>query len=70
MLIWNLSLLMKLLISIMLVKHTVAQINIKIRLQKRHPSNSDASSNQSVDSVKKIDYFDASALAGALTSPA
>ena len=34
MLIWNLSLLMKLLISIMLVKHTVAQINIKIKLQK------------------------------------
>lgn len=54
----------------MLVKHTVAQINIKIKLQKRHPSNGDASSNQSVDSVKKIDYFDASALAGALTSPA
>lgn len=70
MLIWNLSLLMKLLISIMLVKHTVAQINIKIKLQKRHPSNGDASINQSVDSVKKIDYFDASALAGALTSPA
>jgi hypothetical protein len=31
MLIWNLSLLMKLLISIMLVKHTVAQLNRKIQ---------------------------------------
>lgn len=38
MLIWNLSLLMKLLISIMFVKHTVAQINIKIRLQKSRPA--------------------------------
>ncbi len=29
MLIWDLSLLMKLLISIMLVKHTVAQLSLK-----------------------------------------
>ena len=34
MLIWDLSLLMKLLISIMLVKHTVAQINIKKLISK------------------------------------
>lgn len=71
MLIWDLSLLMKSLISIMLVKHTVAQINIKkTNLKKRHPSNGDALSNQSVDSVKRIDYFDVPALAGALISPA
>lgn len=70
MLIWNLSLLMKLLISIMLVKHTVAQISLKTNFKKRHPSNGDALSNQSVDSVKQIDYFDVSALAGALISPA
>lgn len=55
----------------MLVKHTVAQINIKkTNLKKRHPSNGDALSNQSVDSVKRIDYSDVPALAGALISPA
>lgn len=41
----------------------------KTNLKKRHPSNGDALSNQSVDSVKRINYSDVPALAGALISP-